>query len=78
MVGFMSQIGWTEDILTSSPTKKIEMEEIFVLVDTDGGNGDEIFIWEVTIPGDWGKNLLHSKTNHRKVVCDKTIEYLEM
>ena len=70
----LSQIGWTEDD-ADSPTKKIEMEEIFVLVDTNDGNGGEIFIWEVVENS--GKNILHSKVNHRKEVCDKTIEFLE-
>ncbi len=77
MVGFMSQIGWTEDD-AASPTKRIEMEEIFVLVDTNGGNGGEVFIWEVVVSGNVGKNILHSKTNHREVVCNKVSEYLRM
>ena len=74
MVGFMSQIGWTEDKNAASPSKRISMEKIFVDVDTNGGNGGERFVWEVL----WnaGKNLLHSKINHRKCVCDKVIEYL--
>ena len=76
MVGFMSQIGWTEDD-SNSPNKKISMEKIFVDVDTNGGNGGELFIWEVTIPGDFGKNILHSKIPHRTKVCEKIIEYLE-
>ena len=52
------------------------MEKIFVDIDTNGGNGDEVFIWEVTIFDEFGKNLLHSKINHRTPVCNKVIEYL--
>ena len=75
MVGFMSQIGWTKSdgVL---PDKRIQMEKIFIDVDTNGGNGDEVFIWEVVVSGELGKNILHSKINHRIPVCNKVIEYL--
>lgn len=73
MVGFMSQIGWTEDNSTS-PNKKISMEKIYIDVDTNGGNGGGVFILEV-LPD--GSNIFHSKVNHRKPVCDKVIEFLE-
>ena len=68
MVGFMSQIGWTENE-GDQPTKKIEMEEIFILVDTNGGNGNGILIAEML-------NMLHSKINHRIDALEKVIEYL--
>lgn len=74
MVGFMSQIGWTEDN-SSSPNKKISMEKIFVDVDTNGGNGGELFIWEV-VNGS-GSEIFHNKAPHRTPVCDKVKEYLE-
>ncbi len=74
MVGFMSQIGWTEDN-SSSPNKKIYMEKIFVDVDTNGGNGGELFIWEV-VNGS-GSEIFHNKAPHRTPVCNKVIEYLE-
>ena len=74
MVGFMSQIGWTEDKGAVSPSKKISMEKIFVIVDTNGGNGGEVFVWEVI--SNMGKNILHSKIPHRVEVIEKIIEYL--
>lgn len=74
MVGFMSQIGWTEDN-SSSPNKKISMEKIFVDVDTNGGNGGELFIWEV-VNGS-GSEIFHNKAPRRTPVCDKVKEYLE-
>lgn len=78
MVRFLSQIGWTSDNPNSnSAIKIIPMEKIFIDVDTSGGNGGGIFIWEVVGPGDLGKNILHSKINHRTEVCLKVIDYLE-
>ena len=75
MVGFMSQIGWTEDN-SSTPNKKISMEKIFVDVDTNGGNGGETFIWEAIMEWLFGDALLHSKIPHRTPVIEKTIEFL--
>ena len=74
MVGFMSQIGWTEEN-GESPDKRISFEKICVDVDTDGGNGGGTFIWEVAVG--YGAHILHNKVNHRAPVCDKVIEYLE-
>ena len=76
MVGFLSQIGWTGDnpyVNTSEP--RIQMERIFVDVDTNGGNGGGDFIIEI-LPD--GSNIFHSKVNHRKPVCDQVIQYLEV
>ena len=39
MVGFMSQIGWTEKESSKYPNKKINFHKIFVNIDTDDGNG---------------------------------------
>lgn len=64
MVGFMSQIGWTENIGTS-PKKKINMEKIFIDVDTDGGNLEPII-------------RLHSKVQHRKKVMKCVYDYLNL
>lgn len=75
MVGFLSQIGWVGDNQNTTPSPRVEMEKIFVYVDTDGGNGGGIFIVEI-LPD--GRNILHSKVNHREQVCDKVIEYLEV
>ena len=78
MVGLLSQIGWTGDNPVSGLSiKRIPMEKIFIDVDTNGGNGDEIFVWEVVVAGEKGANILHSKINHRIPVCNKVIEYLE-
>ena len=74
MVGFMSQIGWTENI-GNTPNKKISMEKIFIDVDTNGGNGGGVFIWEVV--NGLGSEIFHSKALHRTPVCNKVIEYLE-
>ena len=51
------------------------MEKIFVDVDTNGGNGGELFIWEV-VNGS-GSEIFHNKVPHRTSVCDKVKEYLE-
>ena len=76
MVGFLSQIGWVGDkITTLIPEPRIQMEKIYVDVDTDGGNGGEIFIWEVA--NGEGSKIFHSKVPHRIPVCNKVIEYLE-
>lgn len=61
MVGFMSQIGWSEN-LGSTPNKKIQMEKILVDVDMNGGNG---LI-----------SRLHNKIPHRESVIDNIINYL--
>lgn len=75
IVGFMSQIGWTEDN-SSTPNKKISMEKIFVDVDTNGGNGGETFVWEAIMEWLFGDALLHSKIPHRTRVVEKTVEFL--
>lgn len=75
MVGFMSQIGWTEDD-SSSPNKKISMEKIFVDVDANGGNSlDGGFVWELLYG--FGDEILHNKVPHRIPICNKVMEYLE-
>ena len=61
-IGLLSQIGWTEDNFSSSPSKKIFMERILVDVDTDGGNNIA--------------SRLHSKIPHREQVINKIIDYL--
>jgi hypothetical protein len=68
MVGFLSQIGWTEgyDI---RPAKKINMEKIFLDFDTNGGNGQNMPIVEAL-------NMLHNKIPHRMCVMEKIYEYL--
>ena len=45
-------------------------------VDTDGGNGQEMFIWEALLHGVLGDKLLHSKINHRVPVIEKVCEFL--
>ncbi len=62
MVGFMSQIGWTENI-GNTPNKKIQMERILVDVDINGGNSI--------------LSRLHSKIPHRERVLNEVIGYLE-
>ena len=74
MVGFMSQIGWTENA-GNTPNKKIPMEKIFIDVDTNGGNGGGVFLWEVIIGS--GSEIFHNKAPHRAEVCNKVKEYLE-
>ena len=76
MVGFLSQIGWTENIGTA-PNKKIQMEKIFIDADTNGGNGGGVFVWEAIMEWLFGDALLHSKIPHRIPVCEKVKEYLE-
>ncbi len=76
VVGFMSQIGWTEDEDAVSPSKKISMEKIFVDVDTNGGNGEETFIYEAILEWFLGNIILHSKIPHRIPVIEKIIEFL--
>lgn len=80
MVGFLSQIGWTGDSNpddnVTAPQKRILMRKIFVDVDTNGGNGGEAFLMNLVVQGKHGKNILHSKINHRRVVCSKIFEYL--
>lgn len=77
MVGFLSQIGWTENIGTA-PNKKIQMEKIFIDADTNGGNGGGVFVWEAIMEWLFGDALLHSKIPHRIPVCEKVKEYLEV
>lgn len=62
MVGFLSQIGWTETI-GDSPDKRIQMEKIFIDVDTNGGNSL--------------LSLLHNKIPHRVCIMKKIYAYLE-
>ena len=62
MVGFFSQIGWIGDKLNTTPTPRIQIEKIFVDVDTDGGNS--IF------------SRLHSKIPHRTCILQKVCSYL--
>lgn len=69
MVGFFSQIGWVGDNQNTTPEPRILMEKIFVDVDTDGGNGNEIIGFEVL-------NLLHNKIPHRQKVIHQVLKYL--
>ena len=48
------------------------MEEIFVVVDANGGNAGEMFLLEALNYD----NLFHIKINHRPIVLEKTIEFL--
>ncbi len=73
IVGLLSQIGWTDNS-GDAPNKRIQMEKIFIDVDTNGGNGDGGFIWEV-VDG-LGSEIFHSKMPHRIPVISKVIEYL--
>ncbi len=78
MVGFLSQIGWIGDNdNVEIPEPKIQMEKIFIDVDTDGGNGGETYIWEAIAEWLFHNKLLHSKIPHRIKVMEKTIEFLE-
>ncbi len=61
VVGFLSQIGWTETG-DSTPSKKISMHKIFVNIDTNGKNNIV--------------NHFHGKMPHRECVMDKVFEYL--
>jgi len=61
MVGFLSQIGWTEND-GNLPNKKIQFEKIYVDIDTDGGNC--IF------------DRLHSKILYRQYITDRVNYYL--
>ena len=70
MVGFLSQIGWIGDNNNvNTPAPLIQMEKIFVDVDTDGGNGNQI-------PGLEVLNLLHNKIPHRMDVIKQILNYL--
>lgn len=62
MVGFLSQIGWTEDSTNGVPSKRINFHKIFIDIDTNGGNniGDR----------------LHNKIPCRTKVISKVISYL--
>ena len=68
-------IRWTEEGNTS-PNKRIQMEKIYIDVDTDGGNGGGVFIWEAIMEWLFGDALLHSKIPHRTPVIEKMIEFL--
>lgn len=70
MVGFLSQIGWIGDNPDiNTPAPRIQMEKIFIDVDTNGGNGNEIPGFEVL-------NLLHNKIPHRDDVIKQILIYL--
>ena len=70
MVGFLSQIGWIGDNNNvNTPAPLIQMEKIFIDVDTDGGNGNQI-------PGLEVLNLLHNKIPHRMDVIKQILNYL--
>ena len=66
MVGFLSQIGWTESG-QDLPDKKINMDKIFVFVDSDWGNipGIEMII-----------DMLHNKAPHKIPIMEKVYKYL--
>ena len=59
VVGLMSQVGMPED----SPFKKVQYNEIFIDIDTYGGNGP--------------LSLFHNKMPHRQVVMNKVLNYLD-
>ncbi len=70
MVGFLSQIGWIGDNPDiNTPEPRIQMEKIFIDVDTNGGNGNGIPGFEVL-------NLLHNKIPHRDDVTKQILYYL--
>ena len=77
MVGFLSQIGWLGDNNNiNTPEPRIQMEKIFIDVDTNGGNSlDGGFVWELLYG--FGDEILHNKAPHRIPICNKVIEYLE-
>ena len=77
MVGLLSQIGWVGDSVdVNTPAPRIQMEKIFIDVDTNGGNSlDGGFVWELLYG--FGREILHNKLPHRTIVCNKVIEYLE-
>ena len=68
MVGFLSQIGWTEG-LGEKPAKTIEMEKIFLDFDTNGGNGQNV-------PGIEALFTLHNKMPHRETIMEQVYTYL--
>ncbi len=69
VVGFLSQIGWTENS-GESPNKRIQMERIFVDIDSNGGNGVDLQLFEMI-------NHLHGKIPHRKKVMEHIFKYLQ-
>lgn len=76
MVGFLSQIGWIGDNPDiDTPQPKIQMEKIYVDVDTNGGNGGETFIWEAIVESVFGEALLYSKIPHRTPVIEKPLNF---
>ena len=77
MVGFLRQIGWVGDNNNiNTPEPRIQMEKIFIDVDTNGGNSlDGGFVWELLYG--FGDEILHNKAPHRIPICNKVIEYLE-
>lgn len=62
VVGFLSQIGWTDDDDVDTPNKRIDCEGIYLFVDADGGNS-----W-------W--SILHNKIPHRNEVMEKIYDIL--
>ncbi len=71
VVGLMSQIGWTEEGENGRPTKVIPMEKIYIVIDTNGGNGVDCKYLETF----WG-SIFHSKIQHRTVVMQQVANYL--
>lgn len=64
------------DQLLATPEPRIQMEKIFIDVDTNGGNSlDGGFVWELLYG--FGDEILHNKAPHRIPICNKVIEYLE-
>lgn len=61
VVGFLSQIGCVESPL-GEVEKKINFEEIFINIDSNGGNS---LI-----------DHLHGKMPHREIVMEKVFDYL--
>lgn len=76
MVGFLSQIGWTGDNNNVSAEPKIQMERIFIDVDTNGGNSI-VGGYVLEFLYGFGSEILHDKAPHRIPVCNKVVEYLE-
>ncbi len=71
IVVLLSQLGWTKKTLTSgdTPNKTIEMEKVFFVFDTNGGNGVNLPVAEMI-------NHLHGKIPHREDAMQKAFEYL--
>ena len=69
MVGFLSQIGWT-NVFGGVPIKKIHMEKIFVYADKSFDILDEIPIAEM-------KTKFHSKVPHRTKLYQTVMSCLQ-